>query len=240
MRLDSFLSAKSDVKSRTYASRLIKDGLVLLNGKICLTPSKEVDENAEIEILKADSFASFGGEKLQKAIDCFKIDVKGQSCIDIGCSNGGFTDCLLRHGAKMVVAVDVGECALPKNILDDERVEFLKFNARNLNEQVVDRCDFVCLDCSFISLNLLLDAVYSVLKFDGRAVLLVKPQFEVGKKSLSKKGIVTDKKAERNAIYEIKRHAQSIGFEIIGFTEAPKKEVDKNQEYLLYLKKQSE
>ena len=238
MRLDSLITEKFNLKSRTYASRLIKDGFVKVNNKTVLQPSKEVDGTEEFEILKEESFASFGGEKLKKAIEQFGISIADKYCVDVGCSNGGFTDCLLKEGAKKILAVDVGECALPKEILSNGKVEFLKFNARNLSlEQTKTPADFVCLDCSFISLKLLLKPVCDVLKSEGEAVVLIKPQFEVGKKALSKNGIVTDKKAEREAVNSIKDFAVNLGFTVCGIATSPKKEEDKNTEYLLYLKK---
>ena len=121
---------------------------------------------------------------------------------------------------------------------NSSKVEFLKFNARNLSlEQTKTPADFVCLDCSFISLKLLLKPVCDVLKSEGEAVVLIKPQFEVGKKALSKNGIVTDKKAEREAVNSIKDFAVNLGFTVCGIATSPKKEEDKNTEYLLYLKK---
>ena len=126
MRLDSLITEKFNLKSRTYASRLIKDGFVKVNNKTVLQPSKEVDGTEDFEILKEESFASFGGEKLKKAIEQFGISIADKYCVDVGCSNGGFTDCLLKEGAKEILAVDVGECALPKEILSNGKVEFLK------------------------------------------------------------------------------------------------------------------
>ncbi|MGN0795493.1 MAG: TlyA family RNA methyltransferase [Christensenellales bacterium] len=237
MRLDNYIYQKFCLKSRTYASRLIKDGLVLLNGKVCTVASKEIKGDENIEIEKDDSFASFGGEKLLKAFSEFSIDVKNFYCIDIGCSNGGFTDVLLQKGAKKVLAVDVGDCALPDRILKDRKVDFLKYNARFLTAEITGECDFVCVDCSFISLKILLPAILSVLKKDGCGILLIKPQFEVGKNALSKKGIVNDKRIEKKAVESVTSEAENLGFNIMGIVESPKKSQDKNQEYLLYVKK---
>ena len=237
MRLDSYIFEKFNLQSRTYSSRLIKDGLVLLNGICCMQPSKEVCGSEKIEIVQKEDFASFGGEKIKKAFESFLIDVNDKICVDIGCSNGGFTDFLLRKGAAKVIAVDVGECALPERILKDSRVSFLKYNARYLTKEVTGECDFACVDCSFISLKILLPAIYSVLSDIGSAVLLIKPQFEVGKNALSKKGIVIDKKVEKRAVDSVLEEAKNIGFKVVGMTESPKKYEDKNQEYLLYVKK---
>ncbi len=240
MRLDSFITEKFNLKSRTYANRIIKDGLVSVDSKTVTQPSKEIIGTEVVELIKKEAFASFGGEKLKKAIEHFNISVTNKFCVDIGCSNGGFTDCLLKNGASKVIAVDVGECALPNELLCDSRVSFIKFNARNLSlDQTKNPADFVCLDCSFISLKLLLKSVCDVLKEGGEAVLLIKPQFEVGKKALSKNGIVTDKKAEEFAVVSIEEFAKNIGFIICGITESPKKDTDKNTEYLLYVKKQT-
>ena len=167
----------------------------------------------------------------------FGVDVKGLSCADIGCSNGGFTDVLLRHGAASVLAVDVGECALPKDILEDGRVRFLRANARALPREL-DKVDFVCADVSFISLKLILGEIYALLKREGSAVVLVKPQFEAGQGALNKSGVVKSETLRRQVLDSVKLFAEGVGFEVAGEDVSPIRYADKNIEYLLYLKKQ--
>ena len=131
MRLDKYILDKFDLRSRTYAENLIKTGGVLVNGaKITKTAYDVTDEH--VEIVDSNDYASQGAYKLEEAFRVFDINVKGKICADIGCSNGGFTDCLLRRGAERVIAVDVAECALPKHLLDGGKVEFIRANARDL------------------------------------------------------------------------------------------------------------
>lgn len=132
MRIDKYIQDKFNLKSRTYAENLIKTGSVLLRGKVVTKSSLDVGENDDIEIVNDENYASQGAYKLEKAFDDFSLDVNGKNCADIGCSNGGFTDCLLRHGAKHVLAVDVADCALDSKLLESGKVDFLKANAREL------------------------------------------------------------------------------------------------------------
>jgi len=236
MRLDSYIFETNKLKSRTYAQSLIKSGHVRVDGKIIFTCAFEVPDGANIEIMKVESFASAGGAKLEKAIKHFNIMVEGLSCIDLGCSNGGFTDCLLRHGAKSVLGVDVGECALDSDILNSGKVRFLRANARELLNYNLGEFDFLCADLSFISLTLVMPTIYGLLKESGEAVLLIKPQFEVGKSGINKHGIVKDENQRLFAVDKIKNFAAALGFTVKGTVEAPLVEA-KNIEYLIYLKK---
>lgn len=129
MRLDKFLFTTLNLKSRAYAENLIKTGCVFVGGKQILKPAYEVDESDDIQITDNNNYASQGAYKLQEAFSRFSLDVKGKTALDLGCSNGGFTDCLLRHGADKIIAVDVGDCCLPKDILDSGKVTFIKCNA---------------------------------------------------------------------------------------------------------------
>ena len=133
MRLDKYLQTKFNLKSRTYAENLVLTNQVLVDGKIVSKPSFDVDEYANVEILNDESFASQGAYKLDEAFKLFKIDVKGKKCLDIGCSNGGFCDVLLRHGVGKILAVDVAECALDEKLLKSDKIEFLRANARTIH-----------------------------------------------------------------------------------------------------------
>lgn len=236
MRIDKYIQDKFNLKSRTYAENLIKTGSVLLRGKVVTKSSLDVGENDDIEILNDENYASQGAYKLEKAFDDFSLDVNGKNCADIGCSNGGFTDCLLRHGAKHVLAVDVADCALDAKLLESGKVDFLKANARELPKNL-EKVDFLCSDVSFISLKYVLQSMFDLLKNGGEAVVLVKPQFELDKSALTKSGIVTDKKLRKRAVESVKSYAISVGFEILDLSTSPIRYENKNVEYLLYLKK---
>ena len=161
MRLDIFLQREFSLRSRTYAENLILRGLVEVDGRVVKKPSFDVPEDCKTaRILQDENYASQGAYKLAEALRAFSIDLSGADCADIGCSNGGFTDLMLRRGAKSVLAVDVGECALPESILADNRVTFLKANAREL-PPTKDK-DFLSADLSFISLTLVLPAFFGV------------------------------------------------------------------------------
>ncbi len=236
MRLDKFIQTKFNLKSRTYAENLIRTGAVSLNGKVVTKPSFDATDNDEVEILDNSNYASQGAYKLEEAFSKFTIDVKDKDCADIGCSNGGFTDCLLRHGAKRVLAVDVAECALPQNLLSNEKVTFFRANARELSKSDY-QVDFICCDVSFISLKHVLQGIYDVLKMGGEAVALVKPQFELDKSALTKGGIVKNDKLRIRAVELVKSYALNVGFSILDTTQAPIRYENKNVEYLLWLKK---
>lgn len=236
MRIDKYIQDKFNLKSRTYAENLIKTGSVLLRGKVVTKSSLDVGENDDIEIVNDENYASQGAYKLEKAFDDFSLDVNGKNCADIGCSNGGFTDCLLRHGAKHVLAVDVADCALDSKLLESGKVDFLKANARELPKNL-EKVDFLCSDVSFISLKYVLQSMVYLLKNGGEAVVLVKPQFELDKSALTKSGIVTDEKLRKRAVESVKSYAISVGFEILDLSTSPIRYENKNVEYLLYLKK---
>lgn len=236
MRIDKYIQDKFNLKSRTYAENLIKTGSVLLRGKVVTKSSLDVGENDDIEIVNDENYASQGAYKLEKAFDDFSLDVNGKNCADIGCSNGGFTDCLLRHGAKHVLAVDVADCALDSKLLESGKVDFLKANARELPKNL-EKVDFLCSDVSFISLKYVLQSMFDLLKNGGEAVLLVKPQFELDKSALTKSGILTDEKLRKRAVESVKSYAISVGFEILDLSTSPIRYENKNIEYLLYLKK---
>ena len=236
MRLDKFVLEHFNLRSRTYAENLVKTGSVLVNGKAVAKPSVEVSDSDKVEILQDNDYASQGAYKLEEAFSAFSLDVTDKICADIGCSNGGFTDCLLRHGADKVLAVDVADCALHQNLLDSGRVTFIKANARELPTDF-PKVDFVCSDVSFISLSLILPEIYRILTNNGEAAVLVKPQFELDKSALNKNGIVKTEKLRLRALDSVKSYAISIGFEIVNTATAPIRYQNKNIEYLLHLKK---
>lgn len=235
MRLDLYLFLSGAARSRTHAVNLIKLGAVSVNGKIETKASREVTGKEDFLILNENDYASLGGAKLSKALKEFAVDIKGKTAIDIGASNGGFTDVLLRAGAAKVYAVDVGECALPRELSDDVRVEVKdRLNARYITfEDIGIKADIITIDVSFISLKLIIPPLLQFFKEDTLLVALIKPQFEAGKKALSKSGIVTDEKVRKKVIDDISGFVSSLGLKVIGKTDAPHPFKEKNKEYLI-------
>ena len=237
MRLDHFVSQKFEY-SRTKAQQLIESGFVSVNNSVQNKVSYNIKESDNVEIISSFKFASLGGDKLYKAFNDFNYSVKNKVCLDIGASNGGFTDCMLQNGAKRVYALDVGDCALEEKIKNNPKVIVKdRTNARSVTwEEIGEKCDFASIDVSFISLKLILPNAYNLIKDDGEIIALIKPQFEAGKKYLSKKGIVTSQKVIDNIIQDIKDFAIQTKFKVVNITNAPIKE-NKNKEYLIWLKK---
>ncbi len=238
MRLDAYLFSVKKFPSRTKSAEAIEKGLVSVNGKTVLKPSQNVNDCDAVTVRENDEFVSNGGYKLEKAFSDFGINADGLVFADVGASTGGFTDCLLRRGAKKVFAIDVGESQLNEKLRNDERVVVIdNFNARNLTAEVTGEfTDGVTCDVSFISLTYVLKPICDVLKDDGFAVTLLKPQFECGKKELNKNGIVTSSKARLECALKIKAFALSVGLTPIKFTSAPIKQ-GKNAEFLFLLTK---
>ena len=234
MRLDIYLSKLHIVESRSKIKELILKGYVKVNGVVVKKPSFSVDDSDEIEILKFPKYVSRAGYKLEKAIDEFGIDLKGKLCLDVGSSTGGFTDCMLKNGAKEVFAVDVGKNQMHFSLRDDERIRlFEETDIRYFKPD--NRFDFASIDVSFISLKLVLKPVKDLLKKDAEVVALIKPQFEVGVGG-TKKGIVKDEKKIKDVIDSIKEFAQMVGFEYKGLIESPIKGKEGNREFLIWLK----
>lgn len=239
MRLDLFLVQYKHVPTRTRATNLIKLGGVFVNGKAVTKPAFDVSEQDSIVVEDRIGFASLGGLKLQEALRVFAPCVQGIA-VDIGASNGGFTHCLIEAGAERVYAVDVGECALPTFLVDDPRVVPLpRTNARELTPALFGgSVDMVVADVSFISLTLIVPVVAALLKKGGWAILLVKPQFEVGPSGLTKTGIVRNDALRKKAVERVESSAMQVGLTPLGITPVPALFEDKNIEYLLYLAKE--
>lgn len=237
MRLDLAVAEKFSL-SRSKAVKLIERGEVRVGGEIRLKAAFEVKAGDLIELEKLPEYASFGGEKLAKALKDFDFSVKDMLCADLGASNGGFTSCLIKNGAKKVYAVDVGECALPPELKSDERVVVKdKTNARYLKrEDIGEECDLAVIDVSFISLTLILPAAKEILKSSGDIIALIKPQFEVGKKALGKSGIVTNAKEREKSIEKIRNSAKALDLVERDLTSAPQRQ-NKNLEFLILLSK---
>ncbi len=238
MRIDALLYKEGVFPSRSKASQAVLDGLVSYKGQVVLKPSTNVEDFSLVKVEDRSSFfVSNGGYKLEKAIKDFNLDVNGLVFADIGASNGGFTDCLLKNGAKKVFAVDVGETQLDKTLIQNDKVIVKdNTNARFITEETLgEKVDGVTVDVSFISLTYILQGVKNVLKNGGFAVFLIKPQFECGKEYLGNSGIVKSENARKLAVKKIYDACLLQGLYAVDFTTAPIKE-KKNVEYLILVK----
>ncbi len=240
MRLDVYLTEKNYFSSRSQASLAIKERRVQVNSRTITKAGYEVEESDIVTVKKQQySFVSRGGHKLLEAINKFKIDLSDKVVLDIGASTGGFSDCALQFKAKRVYAYDVGEGQLAEKLRNDPRVIVKeKINARYLKkEDFKDEIDFICMDVSFISCTKIFEAISDILNENKEAVILFKPQFEVGNKYLNRQGIVTDDKIILEKLNETINIAISNDLSVMGICNSPIKGGDGNKEYLLYLKK---
>jgi 23S rRNA (cytidine1920-2'-O)/16S rRNA (cytidine1409-2'-O)-methyltransferase len=238
-RLDKLLVEKGLAETRTKAQAMIMAGQVLVEEQRVDKPGQAINPDASIRIKGAPlRYVSRGGLKLEAALSEFAIDPTGKTCIDIGASTGGFTDCLLQHGASQVCALDVGHNQLAWRIRQDPRVIVIEGqNARYLEEDQFEvPFELATIDLSFISLTKVLQAVAAILKDGAHIIALVKPQFEVGKGEVGKGGIVTDPAKHQRVLDEITSFARSIGFEVAGVIESPILGAEGNREFLLHLR----
>ncbi len=237
MRLDVYLVRSGLLKSRAQAQEMIEAGQVLCDG-VCVKKSSfalREEHLPKIELLgEVLPFVSRGGLKLQEALNAFGINVTGLTAVDIGASTGGFTDCLLQRGAKKVYCIDCGTDQLHPSLRTDARVVVKEqYNARFLTaEELGEFCDLAVMDVSFISQSLLFPAVCRVLRPGGRLVALIKPQFEAGRKALSKKGIVKEEKDRLRVIENLRESALIYGLEMGQVIVSPVLGGDGNTEYL--------
>lgn len=237
MRIDQLLVKREFYKTRSQASSAIKEKRVKINGIIINKAGFDVAEDCNIEVnYPEERFVSRGGYKLLTAIREFNIDLKNKTVLDIGASTGGFTDCALQHGAEKVYAYDVGSQQLDEKIRNDKRVVVKEnINCRYLKkEDFADEIDFICMDVSFISCTKMFEAISSILDTDKEAVILFKPQFEVGNDFLNKKGIVTDNNEVLKKLNDCKMEAEKLKLIMEGYVASDIKGTDGNQEYLLY------
>ena len=238
-RIDKVMLERGLVESRARAQALILAGQVLVREQRVDKPGQMIDSGAEIRI-KGETlrYVGRGGLKLEAALREFKIDPTGKNCLDVGASTGGFTDCLLQHGAARVWAIDVGHNQIVWRLRQDSRVVVLEgVNARSLNpEQFPHRFDLATIDVSFISLTKILPPVRSCLVDTGECVALIKPQFEVGKGEVGRGGIVTDVAKHRRVVNEIKDAALEVGFHPVGLIESPILGAEGNREFLMHLR----
>ncbi len=239
VRLDKLLFDKGWVESMEKAKALIMEGNVHVDGLKTEKAGTLVKPDACIELLQKMPYVSRGGLKLVHALEDFKIDVKGKRTMDVGASTGGFTDCMLQHGAKKVFAVDVGYGQFSWTLRHDERVVLLeRTNIRHLKTDLMPyKMDLITIDVSFISLRTVIPKVLEFLNSPGEVVALIKPQFEVVREDIGKNGVVRDEKKRLEAVEKVRNDILARNLEVVGVIESPIKGPKGNVEYLIYFRK---
>ena len=241
-RIDKLLVERGLAPSRERAQALILAGKVLVNDQKARKAGEPVDGDARLRLLGEDiKYVGRGGLKLEKALQHWQISAQGKTCLDVGASTGGFTDCLLQHGAARVIAVDTGYGQIDLKLRNNPRVRLLeKTNARYLQtEDVGEPVHMVTVDVSFISATLVLPAVVAACRASGASaplelVVLVKPQFEAGREQVGKGGIVRDPDAQQAAVQKVARAVEELGFRQIEAIESPIQGAEGNREWLLH------
>ena len=240
VRLDQLLFDKGLTESRERAKTSIMAGRVYVNGQKETKPGTSVDPDAQLELRgEAIPYVSRGGLKLEKAIRVFDLHPDGWVCVDCGASTGGFTDVLLKNGARRVYAVDVGYGQLAWSLRNDPRVVCMeRTNVRYLTHaDIPEEADLCTADLSFISLRLVLGSMHTLLKNGGQAVCLVKPQFEAGREKVGKKGVVRDPAVHREVLEDFLGYSREAGFGLLGLDFSPIRGPEGNIEYLAWLGK---
>ena len=242
-RIDRVLVERGLANSRSKAQAMVMAGAVLVNNQRVDKASDLVAPQADIRIKGADDptarYVSRGGVKLEAALREFGIDVRGLLCLDVGASTGGFTDCLLQHGARRVIALDVGHNQLDWRLRTDPRVEVREgVNARYLTPKDFDaQFDLILMDVAFISATMVMPAIASLLNESGRLITLIKPQFEVGRGEVGKGGIVREPEKHKRVIEEVNHAARELGLKVIQVIESPLRGADGNIEFLALYEK---
>jgi len=237
VRIDTLLVERGLIESRALAQRMIMAGQVRVNDQVILKPAALIPPDAELNVARGPAYVSRGGEKLAAALDHFPIIVRGKVCADVGASTGGFTDCLLQHGAQKVYAIDVGRGILHWKLRQDPRVVVMeRTNARHLT-QMPEPIDLVTIDASFISLKVLLPVIRAWLKSDGAKVIaLIKPQFEAGKEAAARgEGVIRDPQLHRQILNDILNYSVQQGFAVKGLLRSPLLGPKGNSEFLTWL-----
>ncbi|HXZ31895.1 MAG TPA: TlyA family RNA methyltransferase [Terriglobales bacterium] len=240
LRLDKLLVERGFAASRERAQALILAGKVLVNGQKIEKAGSAIEAGAEIRLLAQDlRYVSRGGLKLEKALEHWRVDISGQVCLDIGASTGGFTDCLLQHGAARVIAIDTGQGQIDFRLRQEPRVRLLEnTNARYLtHEQIGEFVNFIAIDVSFISAALIVPAAVSAgfpnERRGRRMVVLVKPQFEAGREHVGKGGIVRDPAVQLAAVEKVRQSLLAEGCATTDVTDSPILGAEGNREFLL-------
>ena len=241
-RLDILLVEKGFFATREKAKRAIMAGEIFVDGEKFNKAGRIVKSDISISVIKKETaYVSRGGEKLEKALKVFNVNVKGKRIIDVGASTGGFTDCLLKFGAQKVYCIDVGYGQLAWKLQKDSRVVIVdRTNIRYLTADKFDSLfDLATIDVSFISLDKILPAVYNLIKEKGEVVALIKPQFEAGRELVQKGGLVKKAEVHQVVIERVSNSARKIGFNVQDLNFSPLKKAPGNIEYLIYLVKNS-
>lgn len=241
-RLDVYLYQEGYARSRSLAGRLVRGGFVFVNGKKAEKCGLEIGPTDEVEIRENEEmrYVSRGGLKLEAALSAFGVSPEGKACADIGASTGGFTDCLLQHGAEKVWAVDSGSNQLFPSLRENERVISMEnCNARFLDESKIPPVPLVVMDVSFISQSLLFPAVAKILTAEGDFLSLIKPQFEVGREKIGSGGIVREEKSRLQAVENLRLLGAKYGLVMQGYIPSPITGGDGNVEYLAHWKKRN-
>ena len=239
-RLDVLLVKRNLAESREKAKAYIMAGNVFVDGVREDKAGSSFEETVQIEVKGlAMKYVSRGGFKLEKAVDQFGVNLEGKTCMDVGSSTGGFTDCMLQNGAVKVFAIDVGTNQLAWKLRTDERVISMeKTNIRYVTpEDIGQPVEFVSIDVAFISLSKVLGPVYELMAENAEIVCLIKPQFEAGREKVGKKGVVRDKKVHEEVVIAVTSMAAATGFELLRLDYSPIKGPEGNIEYLLYARK---
>lgn len=236
-RIDKLLVERGLADSRNRAQALVMAGVVLADERRVEKPSEKIDISATVRLKGASietKYVGRGGLKLEAALKAFKIDPAGWDCIDVGASTGGFTDCLLQHGAQRIVTVDSGTNQLVWSLRNDARVEVReRTNARDLTPDDFDRTfDLAVMDVSFISVKKVIPAVITLLKPAGKLIVLIKPQFEVGRGEVGKGGIVREPEKHERVVTEINAFALENGLAVEGIIDSPILGAEGNKEFL--------
>jgi 23S rRNA (cytidine1920-2'-O)/16S rRNA (cytidine1409-2'-O)-methyltransferase len=243
MRVDVYLAAAGYTQSRKKAQDLIDAGVVKIDGVTVKKSSLVINESVEHNVVIEQPFlyVSRGGVKLEAALNAFKINVNRKKALDVGASTGGFTDCLLKRGAKEVYAIDAGIGQLHESLRNDERVHSIEhFNARELNPSITDgACDVAVADVSFISQTYIIAQIASCLSEGASFISLIKPQFEAGRAALGKNGVVTNSAYRFLAAKRVISFAVENGFDCVGLIRSPIEGGDGNVEYLAHFIKKS-
>ncbi len=243
VRVDIALVERGLARSRNQGAALVDAGRVLIDGRAARKASQDVLDESTIKVLEAVDYVSRAGHKLASALDHFgALELQGKVALDVGASTGGFTDVLLRRGVSRVVAIDVGHDQMVPELKENSRVTAVEgFNARELSPETLKAAigespvfEVVVADLSFISLTLVLDAMFSVAP-GADFVLLVKPQFEVGKKSLTAKGIVTDYRLRAESVMQVLEHASKLGLGVCDVVKSELPGTHGNTEYVLWM-----
>ena len=236
VRIDKVLVDRGLAPSRARAAALVMAGCVLVDDVPVAKAGQTVNPDADIRIKGKDHpYVSRGGLKLERAMKEFNIDARGKTCMDVGASTGGFTDCLLQNGASRVYAIDVGYGQLAMKLVQDDRVIVIeRTNVRYLTEDhVPGEVELVVMDLSFISLELIFPAIEPSIKSGARIVALIKPQFEVGRELVGKGGVVRDPDSRELAIAKVRTAGEALGWRVEGVTESPITGAKGNVEFLI-------